>query len=709
MKGFGEKVVRFRIPILIISLILLIPSVIGMIKTRVNYDILYYLPDNIETMEGQDILLKDFGKGAYAMFIAKDMDDRNAEALQKELEQIDGVAEVIWYNSIAGELVPQEILPEDIYDFYHAEDSTLMAVFFSDTTSADSTMDAIEEMRKVAGEKCFLSGMSAIVTDTKIMVENELFTYVAIAAVLALIVMSVTLDSFLVPVLFLLSIGMAILYNMGTNVLKGEISFITMALAAVLQLGVTMDYSIFLYGSYKEKKKENSDHKEAMAEAISATLNSVVGSSLTTVAGFVALCFMTFTLGLDLGIVMAKGVVIGVICCVTVLPSALLLFDRAIEVTTHKALNLSFKKLSGFVTKYHPVAIVVMILLWIPAIYGYNHMDVYYKLDSSLPDYLPSVQANKELSENYDMASLHMILIGSDVEKKDIKAMVGEVESTAGVGKCLGMDALTGSLIPDEVLPDEVTGLLKSDEWQLMLVTSDYEVATDEMNSQIEGISDIVKRYDPEGMVIGEAACTKDLIKITDKDFAVVNTVSIGLIFLLIMFVLKSVSLPVILVAVIELAIYINLGLCYYCGTVESFIASIVIGTIQLGATVDYAILMTNRYKTERLAGYNSRQAAANALTSSAPSIITSALGFFAATIGVGIYSDVDLISSLCMLLARGAVISCITVMLILPAMYILFDGVIIRTTLGMKSCIGKKSHKNNIGSGDLGVTGGEV
>lgn len=696
MLKFGERVVKWRITILIISILLLVPSIFGYLATRINYDILYYLPKDIETMQGQDILLEDFGKGAYAMFVAEGMRDKEVSALRQKIEEVPHVVDVIWYDSIADLSVPQEILPDEIYDFYNSEDATLMAIFFDTTTSADETMDAIEEIRKISGEQCFLSGMSAIVTDTKLLVEQELFIYVAIAAGLAFLVMAVTLDSFLIPVLFLLSIGMAIIYNLGTNIIKGEISFITMALAAVLQLAVTMDYSIFLYESYKEQKQIYEDRPEAMAHAIAATLNSVVGSSLTTVAGFIALCFMTFTLGMDLGIVMAKGVVIGVICCVTLLPSMILVCDKAIEKTSHKALNLSFHRLSGFVTKYYPVFAVLMVLLWIPAIIGYNNMEVYYKLDESLPDYLPSVQANAELDENFNMNSIHMVLVDGQMSQKDVKAMTEELSAVDGVEAALGMDSMLGSRLPSEVIPDEVTSMLKSEDWQLMLLTSEYATASDEVNAQLEQLSDIVKRYDADGMVIGEAACTKDLITITDHDFAVVNVTSIAMIFILIMFVLGSVSLPVILVMIIELAIYVNLGICWYTGTVQSFIASVVIGTIQLGATVDYAILMTNRYKKERLAGSGKRAAAQTALEKSVPSIITSALGFFAATIGVGLYSDVDLISSLCLLMSRGAIISMFAVILFLPSMYMVFDGLIIRTTRGMRGLVKKQPERGS-------------
>ncbi|MBR6898633.1 MAG: MMPL family transporter [Lachnospiraceae bacterium] len=694
MKNFGRNVVRFRIPILIICLILLIPSAIGYVKTRVNYDILYYLPDEIETMKGQDVLLKDFGKGAYALFICENMNYRDVAKVKKNIEAVEHVAEVLWYDSVADVTFPLEMLPDKVRDFFNSEHATMMAIFFDTTTSADETMRAVDDIRQVAGKQCFLSGMSAIVTDTKNMVEDELFTYVAIAAGLALLVMAITMDSFLIPILFLLSIGMAIVYNMGTNFLKGEISFITMALAAVLQLAVTMDYSIFLYESYKEQKKQCDDRREAMAKAINATLNSVVGSSLTTVAGFVALCFMSFTLGADLGIVMAKGVVIGVICCVTLLPSMILTFDRLIEKTSHRTLNLKFDRLSKAVLKLYPVFAVLMVLLWIPSLYGYKNMDVYYKLDASLPSYLPSVTANQKLSENFRTNTIHMVLVDSGLDKKTVSAMSEELERTPGVVNVLGLDALTGVRVPDEIIPEQLSSKLVSKNEQLLLITSEYQTATDEVNAQVDTLSSIVKRYDQGGMVIGEAAATKDLISITDHDFAVVNAVSIGMIFILIALVLKSAILPILLVFLIELAIYINLGLCFFTGSTQSFIASVVIGTIQLGATVDYAILMTNRYKTERIAGMDKKEAALTALCASAPSIITSALGFFAATIGVGIYSDVDLISSLCILMGRGAIISMVLVLLCLPSLYMVFDGLIIRTTKGMEDCVSEaRSH----------------
>ena len=691
MLKFGKGVVKYRIPILILSFLLLIPSAFGYFKTRINYDILYYLPQDIETMVGQDILLNDFGKGAYAMIVVEGPEDKYVAALKSEIEDVPHVADVLWYDSIADLDIPMEVLPDEVYDAFNSDNATMMMLFFDTTTSADETMEAIEQIRTLGGEQAFLSGMSAIVTDTKNLVEEELVPYVLIAVALSFLVLAITMDSFLIPILFLLSIGMAIIYNLGSNIIKGEISFITMALAAVLQLGVTMDYSIFLWGSYKEEKENYSDHKEAMAHAIAMTITSVVGSSLTTVAGFIALCFMTFTLGLDLGVVMAKGVVLGVIACVTILPSMILVLDKAIEKTTHKALTLHCEKLAHFVTKNHVVFAVLMVILWIPSIIGYKNMNVYYNLDSSLPDYLPSVQANTKLDEEMGMNAVHIILADSHMSSKDAKAMLKEIRNVDGVQMALGMDSIVGSMIPDSMIPSDVSGMLKGDHYQLMLVTTKYKTASDEVNNQITELQEITKKYDENSMVIGEAACTKDLINITDRDFKVVNIVSIAAIFILILLVLKSFSLPVILVVVIELAIYINLGLCWFLGTTEPFIASVVIGTVQLGATVDYAILMTNRFKRERASGKSKTEAVETALAVSIPSILASALGFFAATIGVGIYSDVDLIGSLCMLMARGALISMVVVILILPSMLYLFDGLIQKTSWGLRGKVAKK------------------
>lgn len=690
MLKFGEKIVKLRIPILIISVLLLIPSAFGYFHTRINYDILYYLPDEIDTMQGQEILMDEFGKGAYALFVCDGMEYKDVAHLKEEIEQVDHVAQIIWYDSVADLSVPVDVLPDRVREVFNSSDgeATLMAIFFDSGTSADETMDAIKEIRSVSGKQCFLSSMSAIVTDTRDLVKQEMGPYVVIAALLCGLVLAVTMDSFMIPVLFLLGIGMAIIYNLGTNIIQGEISFITMALAAVLQLGVTMDYSIFLWGSYKEALTEYPNKEEAMAQAIAATITSVAGSSMTTIAGFIALCFMTFTLGLDMGIVMAKGVLLGVIGCVTILPALILTFDKAIWKTSHKALHLHVDRLSDFIMKYHKVFAVLMVLLWIPALYGNANYDVYYKLDSSLPKDLPSVQANQVLSEKFDMNSVEMILCAEDMPQKEVKQMLKEIKNVDGVSFALGINSLTGSLVPDELIPDSVREKLENGGYQLLMVSSQYEVATDEVNAQCNTIEDILKRYDPNGMLIGEAPCTRDLIQITDHDFKVVSAVSIAAIFVIILLVLKSVSLPVILVVVIELAIYINMALSYYLGTTLPFIASICIGTIQLGATVDYAILMTTRYKKERMEGHSKQEAVKIALSASINSIVASALGFFAATIGVGLYSDVDLIGSLCLLMARGAIISMVVVVLMLPSMYMLLDKLICKTTLGLRNAV---------------------
>lgn len=693
MYKFAKQIVKLRIPILILSVLLLIPSAFGYLSTRVNYDILYYLPDNIETMEGQQILLDDFGKGAYAMFVAEGMTDAQASQLRGKLEQVDHVAEVIWFDSIADASVPQEILPEQYYNAFHSGDATLMAIFFDTSTSADETMDAIEEVRSISGEQCFLSSMSAIVTDTRNLVNQELPMYILVAVLLSCLVLAATMDSWMAPVLFMTNIGLAIIYNLGSNIIQGEISFITMALAAVLQLGVTMDYSIFLWNSYKEQRNFYPGKEEAMSHAIAMTITSVAGSSLTTVAGFVALCFMTFTLGLDLGIVMAKGVVLGVICCVTILPALMLVCDKAIQKTSHKPITLNCDKLSAWVIRHHKVLAALLLLLWIPAIYGYQNINVYYNLDSSLPDYLPSIQANSELSEKFDMSTVHLILADDQLSSKDAKAMLDEMNDVDGVQFALATDSLIGYQVPKDFLPEEIVGKLSSGGRQLMLVSSEYKVASDEVNQQIETLGNILKQYDPSGMLIGEAPCTRDLITITDHDFQVVSAVSICAIFLIILLVLRSVSLPVILVLVIELAIYINMSIAFYTNATLPFISSIVIGTIQLGATVDYAILMTNRYQLERSLGKDKTEAATVALASSTPSILTSALCFFAATIGVGLYSDVDLIGSLCMLMARGALVSMVVVLLLLPSLYLLCDGLIQKTSWGNRHKLTSETH----------------
>ena len=679
MLKLGEKIVSARVVILILSLVLLIPAAYGYIKTKVNYDILSYLPKDIETMKGQDILVDQFGTGAFSLYVVEGMEDKDVSALKSKIEKVDHVSKVIWYDSFADLSVPKDMLPESLYDAFNNDEknTTMMAIIFDDTTSADGTMDAIEEIRSISNKQCFLSGMSAVVVDTKKLSEKETPIYVLIAVILSSIILAITMDSIMIPVLFLASIGMAIVYNLGSNIFMGQVSYITKALAAVLQLGVTMDYSIFLWHSYKAQQKEYTDKKEAMAHAIADTISSVVGSSITTVAGFVALCFMSFTLGLDLGIVMAKGVVLGVIACVTILPSLILVFDKAIEKTTHRVILPEFKGVGKFIAKHYKVFLVLFVIILIPAIYGYNHTKVYYKLDSSLPDSLESVQANTELAEVFNMNSTHMILVTNDQSDKDTRNMMSDIENIDGVKFCLGLDSIIGAGIPTDFIPSDVTEALKSDDWQLILVGSEYEVASDEVNNQCTEIDNTIDSYNEKNMLVGEAPCTKDLITITDKDFASVSTVSIGAIFIIILCVFGSISLPIVLVAVIEFAIFINMGIPCFTGTEIPFIASIVIGTIQLGATVDYAILMTTKYKRNRLNGYRKFDAVATACQESVQSIVVSALSFFAATFGVGLYSDIDMISALCTLMARGALISMCAVILMLPSALMLFDKVI--------------------------------
>ena len=684
MLKLGEWIAKNRAFILITAVILLIPSAIGYVNTRVNYDILSYLPKNINTMVGQDILKEDFGQGGFSLVMVEGMSDKDVAATADKISAVDHVSDVICYQSLTDCKIPKEILPENIRDFFNKGDTTMMAVFFDDTTSADGTLKAVETMRNITSKQCFISGMSAITLDMKNLTQSETLIYAVIAVILTSIVLMITMDSFLIPVFFMLSIGFAVVWNLGSNIFLGEISFITQALAMVLQLGVTMDYSIFLWHSYKEQQNYYPDSRqEAMAHAIAATITSVVGSSFTTVAGFLAMCFMTFTLGFDLGIVMAKGVVCGVIACVTVLPALILIFDKAIEKTSHRDFLPSFRRTSSFIVKHSWVFLTGAIVLLIPAVFGNNNYGVYYKLDSTLPKNLDSVIANTKLAEEYNMNSTHILMVSSDMSAKDANRMLGEIKNVDGVQFAAGFNSLVGSAIPDEAIPDEMKSVLKSDKWQVMLVGSEYEVASDAVNKQITSINKIVSRYDPEGMLIGEAPATKDLITITDKDFKVVNFLSIAAIFLIIAFTFRSVSLPVILVAVIELAIMINLGLAYYTGSKLSFIAPIVIGTIQLGATVDYAILMTTRYRTERSSGKDKHESIGIALSTSIKSVITSALGFFAATVGVALYSDIGLISELCMLLARGALISMVIVVTVLPSMFMVFDKVICRTSAG--------------------------
>lgn len=686
MVKLGRKIVKFRVPIFVLSLLLLIPSVIGYINTRVNYDVLYYLPDDIETMKGQNILVDEFGTGAYSMFVCEGMPNKDVAALKEKIEEVEHVSQVVWYDSFADLSLPTEMLPEKIRSVLFSENSTMMFIIFDTTTSADETMDAIGDIRKLAGKQCFVSGMSAIVTDTKNLAESEVAIYVLIAVVLSCIVLALAMESYLIPFLFLASIGTAIVYNMGTNIFKGEISYITKALSAVLQLGVTMDYSIFLWHSYQEQKETyRENRKEAMAQAIAATIKSVVGSSVTTIAGFVALCFMSFTLGMDLGIVMAKGVVFGVLCCVTVLPAMIMIFDKPLEKTKHRQLIPDFPKVSEFLVRHHKTFAFLCVALFIPFAYFQANAKVYYNLDASLPKDLESIMANEKLQKDYDMGAAHMILMDKNISGKEKHKMIKEMEQADGVKEVLGLESIIGPSLPESMIPKEIKDILESDNYELMLITNEYQTASEEVNDQINELNQILKSYDKNGMLVGEAPCTKDLIEITDHDFKVVSAVSIVAVFLIILFVFKSMTLPVILVLVIEGAIFINMGIPYLTGTELPFIASIVIGTIQLGATVDYAILMTSRYEQERGGGKSKKESISIALQSSIRPVMVSAFSFFAATFGVGVYSKIDMISSLCLLMARGALISMCAVLLFLPAMYWIFDKVICATSKNFK------------------------
>ncbi len=686
MMKFGKGVVKFRIPILILSFLLLVPAVIGYRNTRINYDILSYLPKEIETMKGQDILLEQFGTGAFSVAVVEGMEQKDVAALKSEIEQIDHVKTVLWYHSLADLSVPMELLPDDMQKAFENKEknSILMIVMLDTSMSADETLDAVEKIRALTRQQCLLSGMSAVVADIKKICNSEAVMYVVIASALSAVVLSLTMDSFLIPVLFLLSIGMAIIYNLGTNWAAGEISFITQALAAVLQLAVTMDYSIFLWHSYQENKERfTGDKKRAMAHAISNTVASVVGSSVTTVAGFLAMCFMTFTLGLDLGIVMAKGVVLGVIGCVTILPSMILVFDGAIEKTRHRALIPDLGWIGDFVTKRYVVFAVLFVVILMPALYGYTHNEVYYDLAGTLPEHLESVMGNTKLEEDFQMGATHIVLADSRLDAKQARAMLTELKSVEGIKFVLGKDSLLGPAFPEEMVPEAYKEILEQGDYQMLFLASEYKTASDEVNAQCDTIKGIIRKYDASAMLIGEAPCTQDLITITDKDFKTVSTVSIVLIFMIIAIVLKSISLPVILVAVIEFAIFINMGIPAFTGTVLPFIASIVIGTIQLGATVDYAILITNKYKKARYQGNGKKEAVSSAMNSSLQSVFVSALSFFAATFGVGLYSSIDMISALCVLLARGALISLLVVAFVLPAMFMIFDNIICKTSAG--------------------------
>lgn len=698
---FSKAVVKHRILILILAVLLMIPSALGMAGTRINYDMLDYLPEDMDTIIGQKELMEDFGKGAFSFIVVENLSNQDVADLKAKIEQVEHVETVIWYDSLFDVSVPMELLPDKIYSEFNTDHSTMMAVFFDSSTSADITMDAIREIRSICGKQCFVSGMSALVTDLKDLCEREEPIYVGIAVVLACIAMLVFLDSWLIPFVFLVSIGMMILLNLGSNIFMGEISYITKALSAVLQLAVTMDYSIFLWESYNEQCRKYEDHKEAMENAIRETLTSVVGSSITTVAGFISLCFMSFTMGRDLGIVMAKGVIFGVFGCVTVLPALILILDKPLQRTKHRRLLPNMDKLSRGVVKRFPLFLLIFVLIVPGAYYGYDKTndEVYYDMGECLPENMEYVIANKKLAEEFHVASTHMVLVRAEVPSEDVRSMIREMEQVEGIKYVLGLESVLGSRIPEEIVPESILEVLKSDRWELLLINSEYKVASDEVNEQINELNTILKSYDEGGLLIGEAPCMKDMIETTAHDFQVVNAISIIAIFIIIGLVEKSISLPFILIAVIEAAIFVNLGLPHYLGQSLPFIAPICISTIQLGATVDYAILMTTRYKAERMRGQRKKEAVRTALSTSIPSIIVSGMGLFSATFGVALYSNIDIISSMCNLMARGAVISMLCVIFVLPALLLLCDRLICTTTIGMRH-IGndeKKAKEGNL------------
>lgn len=679
----GKWIAKHKVLIVLISMILLIPSVIGMAATRVNYDILSYLPDSLETVEGQDIMVDEFGMGAFSMVVVEDMDLKDVAALKEKFQDVEHVKDVLWYDSVADLSIPVSMIPDKFKDAFFNGDTTMMIALFDNTTSSDAAMEAVTDMRKIANEQCFISGMSGVVTDIKNIALEEMPIYVVIAAGLSLLVLLLAMDSLVVPILFLLSVGLAVLYNLGSNIFLGQVCYITKSLTAVLQLGVTMDYSIFLLNSFEAYKKKYDEKERAMAHAIADTFKSVAGSSVTTIAGFLALCVMTFALGRDMGIVMAKGVVIGVVCCVTVLPAMILVFDKAIEKTKHKALLPNMDKASGFITKHYKVWLIVFLVLLYPAIYGNNHTQIYYNIDKSLPATLASNVANDKLKEDFDMSTMHMILLRNGLDSKQKTQMLDKIDEIDGVKWSLGMNSLIGPSFPESMIPSNVREMLESDNYEVQFVCSEYSSATDECNAQLASIQEIVKEYSPDSMVIGEAPLMKDLQDTTDVDLQRVNILSMAAIFVIILFVFKSISLPFVLLAVIEFAIYVNMAIPYYQGVTLPFVASIVIGAIQLGATVDYAILMTSNYQKQRHLGKTKKESISIAHKFSMKSIIVSGCSFFAATFGVALYSQVDMIGSICTLLARGAVISTVVVLLVLPAMFMVFDPIIVRTSKG--------------------------
>lgn len=683
MIKFGKWIAKHKVLIVIISMLLLIPSFLGMAATRVNYDILSYLPDSLETVEGQDIMVDEFGMGAFSMVVVEDMELKDVAKLKEKFQDVEHVKDVLWYDSVADLSIPVSMIPAKFKDGFFNGDATMMIALFDDTTSSDAAMEAVTDMRKIANEQCFISGMSGVVTDIKNIALQEMPIYVVIAACLSLLVLLLAMDSLIIPVLFLLSVGLAVVYNLGSNIFLGEVCYITKSLTAVLQLGVTMDYSIFLLNSFEAYKKKYDAKDRAMAHAIADTFKSVAGSSVTTIAGFLALCVMTFALGRDMGIVMAKGVVIGVICCVTVLPAMILVFDGVIEKTKHKPLIRSMDKPSGFITKHYKVWLLIFLILLYPAVYGNNHTQIYYNIDKSLPATLDSNVSNEKLKEDFDMSTVHMVLLKNGLDSKEKTQMLDQIDKVDGVKWSLGMNSLIGPTFPESMIPSNIKEMLQSDNYEVQFICSEYSSATDECNAQLDKIQKIVKKYSPESMVIGEAPLMKDLQDTTDVDLQRVNILSMAAIFLIILFVFKSISLPFILLAVIEFAIFVNMAIPYYQGVTLPFVASIVIGAIQLGATVDYAILMTSNYQKQRHLGKTKKEAISIAHKFSMKSIIVSGCSFFAATFGVALYSKVDMIGAICTLLARGAVISTIVVLLVLPAMFMVFDPIIVHTSKG--------------------------
>ena len=683
MIKFGKWIAKHKVLIVIISMLLLIPSFLGMAATRVNYDILSYLPDSLETVEGQDIMVDEFGMGAFSMVVVEDMELKDVAKLKEKFQDVEHVKDVLWYDSVADLSIPVSMIPAKFKDGFFNGDATMMIALFDDTTSSDAAMEAVTDMRKIANEQCFISGMSGVVTDIKNIALQEMPIYVVIAACLSLLVLILAMDSLVIPVLFLLSVGLAVVYNLGSNIFLGEVCYITKSLTAVLQLGVTMDYSIFLLNSFEAYKKKYDAKDRAMAHAIADTFKSVAGSSVTTIAGFLALCVMTFALGRDMGIVMAKGVVIGVICCVTVLPAMILVFDGVIEKTKHKPLIRSMDKPSGFITKHYKVWLLIFLILLYPAVYGNNHTQIYYNIDKSLPATLDSNVSNEKLKEDFDMSTVHMVLLKNGLDSKEKTQMLDQIDKVDGVKWSLGMNSLIGPTFPESMIPSNIKEMLQSDNYEVQFICSEYSSATDECNAQLDEIQKIVKKFSPESMVIGEAPLMKDLQDTTDVDLQRVNILSMAAIFLIILFVFKSISLPFILLAVIEFAIFVNMAIPYYQGVTLPFVASIVIGAIQLGATVDYAILMTSNYQKQRHLGKTKKEAISIAHKFSMKSIIVSGCSFFAATFGVALYSKVDMIGAICTLLARGAVISTIVVLLVLPAMFMVFDPIIVHTSKG--------------------------